>query len=116
MSEQVPPSAQPSRWSWIPPGVALTGFLVIIGGAVFGFRRQLSLEFLAAREAELRSAVDAHPAAALAIAFAVYVVVAGLSLPGATAMSVACGWLFGFWRALILVSFASTGGATIAFL
>jgi uncharacterized membrane protein YdjX (TVP38/TMEM64 family) len=42
--------------------------------------------------------------------------VTGLSLPGATAMSVAYGWLFGFWRAVVLVSFASTTGATIAFL
>jgi uncharacterized membrane protein YdjX (TVP38/TMEM64 family) len=30
-------------------------------------------------------------------------------------MSVAYGWLFGFWRALVLVSFASTAGATVAF-
>lgn len=81
-----------------------------------GFRRQLSIDALAAGETELRAAAKAHPVAALTIAFAGYVLVAGLSLPGATAMSVGCGWLFGFWRAVVLVSFASTTGATLAFL
>jgi len=74
------------------------------------------LAALADRETRLREQAEAHPAAAMAIAFVTYVVVTGLSLPGAAAMSVACGWLFGFWRALVLVSFASTTGATIAFL
>jgi uncharacterized membrane protein YdjX (TVP38/TMEM64 family) len=82
----------------------------------FRYRQELSLDALAAREASLRATADAHPAAALTIAFAAYVVVTGLSLPGAAAMSVLYGWLFGFWKALLLVSFASTAGATIAFL
>src|SRR5688572_4976568 len=77
---------------------------------------QRMLEALAERETDLRAAVERHPVASLAAAFALYVVVAGLSLPGAAAMSVLYGWLFGFWPALLLVSFASTSGATIAFL
>jgi uncharacterized membrane protein YdjX (TVP38/TMEM64 family) len=77
---------------------------------------QQIIESLAAREGELRSLVERRPATSLAVAFVLYVLVTGLSLPGAAAMSVLCGWLFGFWRALVLVSFASTTGATIAFL
>jgi uncharacterized membrane protein YdjX (TVP38/TMEM64 family) len=80
------------------------------------FREQLSIRALAARETQLRAVVDEQPVAALAVAFIVYVAVTGLSLPGAAAMTVLYGWLFGFWRALVLVSFASTAGATIAFL
>ena len=40
----------------------------------------------------------------------------GLSLPGAAIMTLAGGALFGFWYALVLVSFASSIGATLAFL
>ena len=39
-----------------------------------------------------------------------------LSLPGASMLTIAYGWFFRFWSALVLVSFASTTGATIAFL
>lgn len=81
-----------------------------------GLREQLNLQNLAAREAELRAAVDRHPVASPVIAFLAYVTLTGLSLPGASAMSVACGWLFGFWPAVVLVSLASTAGATVAFL
>ncbi|HAM75877.1 MAG TPA: TVP38/TMEM64 family protein, partial [Alcanivorax sp.] len=45
-----------------------------------------------------------------------YVAVTALSLPGAAIMTLAAGALFGFWAALLLVSFASSVGATLAFL
>ena len=50
------------------------------------------------------------------IYFAVYVAVTALSVPGAAIMTLAGGALFGFWYALLLVSFASSIGATLAFL
>ncbi len=53
----------------------------------------------------------------LALAFfAAYVAVAALSLPLAVWMTLAAGALFGFWQGLLIVSFASTIGATLAFL
>lgn len=52
---------------------------------------------------------------ALAV-FLLYIVVVALSLPGATIMTLAIGALFGFWVGTLLVSFASTIGATLAFL
>jgi len=48
--------------------------------------------------------------------FFIYIVVVALSLPGAAIMSLAIGALFGFWVGALLVSFASTIGATLAFL
>ena len=48
--------------------------------------------------------------------FIVYVAVTGLSLPGAAVLTVVAGAIFGLLPGLILVSFASTLGATLAFL
>lgn len=48
--------------------------------------------------------------------FAIYILVTGLSLPGATLLTLIGGMIFGFWMALLLVSFASTLGATLAYL
>lgn len=50
------------------------------------------------------------------IFFTAYVLVAACSLPMATPMTFAAGYLFGFWAGLLIVSFASTIGATLAFL
>jgi pyruvate/2-oxoglutarate dehydrogenase complex dihydrolipoamide dehydrogenase (E3) component/uncharacterized membrane protein YdjX (TVP38/TMEM64 family) len=78
--------------------------------------RWLSFEQLTAGIDELRSWRAANPLLAAGAFFVAYVLVTGLSLPGAAVMTLAGGALFGFWLALLLVSFASTLGATIAFL
>mgnify|MGYP002625059484 CR=1 FL=1 len=88
--------------------VAFAGYRMLAG--------RLSLEQLAAREAEFRLYQSQHPVLIYVAAFATYVAVSGLSLPGATAMTLLVGWLFGLWEGVLLVSFASTLGATIAFL
>lgn len=92
---------------------------VVVVAAVIGFvqfRESLTLQQLAAQEADLRSLQQEQALLVFGVAFLVYVTVTGLSLPGAVALTLICGWLFGFWRGLILVSFASTTGATVAFL
>jgi dihydrolipoamide dehydrogenase len=53
---------------------------------------------------------------AAAAYFILYVVVAALSLPGAAAITLIGGAVFGLWLGLLLVSFASSLGATLAFL
>jgi uncharacterized membrane protein YdjX (TVP38/TMEM64 family) len=108
---------QPANRASLWGRIALVAIVVGVAAALaYRYRSELDIHALAARETQLRAYVKANPAAALAIAFVVYVVVTGLSLPGATAMSVLYGWLFGFWPAIVLVSFASTAGATIAML
>ena len=94
----------------------LVAVVVAAGLAWYFLGDHLSRDKLAAREAEFREFQQSHPVLVYVVAFAIYVAVTGLSLPGATGMTLLLGWLFGFWRALILVSFASTAGATIAFL
>ncbi|MDA1017220.1 MAG: TVP38/TMEM64 family protein [Planctomycetota bacterium] len=80
------------------------------------YRDALTLDNLAAQEAVLRGYQQSHPVLVYGAAFVLYVVVTGLSLPGATILTLTFGWYFGFWRSVLLVSFASTAGATLAFL
>jgi len=95
--------------------------VIAVVGSVMGilysqFGSQLSLQSLAERESELRAFQSQHPVLVFGIAFLIYVTVTGMSLPGAAALTLVYGWYFGFTKALALVSFASTLGATIAFL
>jgi len=82
----------------------------------FDLTSLLSFEELRRRSDDLAALRDARPVAAALAFFVLYVVVTGLSLPGAAVMTLAGGALFGFGLALLLVSFASTIGATLAFL
>ncbi|MBM3998997.1 MAG: TVP38/TMEM64 family protein [Planctomycetes bacterium] len=84
--------------------------------ALHGLGITLDLQCLARRESDLRAFGDDHPVLVWFIAFAAYVAVTGLSLPGATPMSLLYGWHFGWLGGVVLVSFASTAGATVAFL
>lgn len=90
--------------------------LVLAGGAFWLVSDRLSLGYLADREVGLREYQLAHPIWAAIVAIAIYVLVAGLSLPGASVLTLVYGWYFGFWQGLWIVSFGSTGGATLAFL
>jgi len=94
--------------------------LLVVGVCVFflyqNFGDFLTLKSLASKETLLREYQANHPLLVYGIAFLIYVIVTGLSLPGAAILTLVFGWYFGFLRALILVSFASTSGATVAFL
>lgn len=91
--------------------------LVGAGGAMYWLLRDvLSLEYLASQESQMRVWQVDYPLITAAVALAVYVAVAGLSLPGAAVLTLVCGWYFGFWEGLLIVSFGSTGGAMVAFL
>ena len=93
--------------------------LVAAALAVFfaaGGQRYLSLDYLKAQQAALQDWRAAHPAVAAAAFFAAYVALTGLSLPGAALLTLAVGALFGLLWGTIIVSFASSIGATIAFL
>jgi pyruvate/2-oxoglutarate dehydrogenase complex dihydrolipoamide dehydrogenase (E3) component/uncharacterized membrane protein YdjX (TVP38/TMEM64 family) len=93
--------------------------LVAAAAAAFfaaGGHRYLSLDNLKAQQAALQDWRAAHPVGAAAGFFAAYVAVTGLSLPGATLLTLAAGALFGWLWGTLLVSFASSIGATVAFL
>ncbi len=95
--------------------------LVALAAAVaaffaFGLQRYLSLEFFQSQRAAIDTYYTAHPARTIAIYGAIYVAVTALSLPGAAIMTLAGGAIFGFALGLVVVSFASSAGATLAFL
>jgi len=104
------------RAAAISRGIVLAAVVAVFWYLFIAHRGELTLESLARRESEFAAFRNEHPAAAYGIAFGVYVVVTGLSLPLAAGLTPLYGWLFGFWRGTILVSFASTSGATAAFL
>ena len=106
---------KPQKGGWIK--YVIFGIVaVIVGVAYWQFGDQLSLESLAKQEKALRDYQTANPILVLGVAFLVYVGVTGLSLPGAAPLTLLYGWYFGLLQGVILVSFASTLGATIAFL
>jgi len=92
----------------------MVALAVIVGFARFG--DALSLDKLATQEMQLRDYQATHPLLVISLAFVIYVAVTGLSLPGAAVLTLVFGWYFGFWPATLLVSFASTTGATLNFL
>jgi pyruvate/2-oxoglutarate dehydrogenase complex dihydrolipoamide dehydrogenase (E3) component/uncharacterized membrane protein YdjX (TVP38/TMEM64 family) len=98
--------------------LALLLLLVLLAGAFFAFDlgRYLSLEYLKSQQVALDAYTRAHPVQATLAYFAVYVAVTGLSLPGAAVMTLAGGAIFGLAWGTVVVSFASTIGATLAFL
>jgi uncharacterized membrane protein YdjX (TVP38/TMEM64 family) len=82
----------------------------------FDLGQYLSLDQFKAQQAEIIAAKDAAPALYISGFFLLYVAVTALSLPGAAIMSLIAGALFGVVTGTILVSFASSIGATLAFL
>jgi pyruvate/2-oxoglutarate dehydrogenase complex dihydrolipoamide dehydrogenase (E3) component/uncharacterized membrane protein YdjX (TVP38/TMEM64 family) len=81
-----------------------------------GLLGELSLESLKGRQATLHAWTTANPWLAAGGFFALYVVITSLSLPGAAVLTLAAGALFGLIEGTLLASFASSIGATLAFL
>ena len=95
--------------------------LLVLIGVLFsvyqsGLLAELNLAQLKRRYAELSGWVDANLWLAAAGFFALYVLVTALSIPGAAVMTLAAGAIFGLLGGTVLVSFASTLGASLAFI
>lgn len=119
MIENMPPADDTTalgRRSWLPRVLLTVLFIAAVLVLAWLFRDKQILLALAGWEDQIRSFYREHPLVMLLAAFLLYVLVAGLSIPGALPLSLTYGWLFGFLPAAIVVSFASTSGASIAFL
>jgi uncharacterized membrane protein YdjX (TVP38/TMEM64 family) len=81
-----------------------------------GIKDYLSFDLLKDKQVELIQYAEQNSALSIFLFFALYVLVTGASLPGATILTLAGGAIFGFLKGLLIVSFASTTGATLAFL
>ncbi|MFY8126649.1 MAG: FAD-dependent oxidoreductase [Hydrogenophaga sp.] len=78
--------------------------------------RFLSFEQLKASQASFAQLHADQPLTVAVVYFLIYVAATALSFPGATIITLAGGAIFGLWQGLLIVSFASTVGAALAFL
>jgi uncharacterized membrane protein YdjX (TVP38/TMEM64 family) len=97
------------------------GLLLLLVGAVAAFflldlGQYLTLANLKARQQDLAALLEQRPLLMIGGFFLIYVAVTGLSLPGAAIMTLAAGAVFGLWQGVLIVSFASAIGASLAFL
>ncbi|WP_291081256.1 bifunctional TVP38/TMEM64 family protein/FAD-dependent oxidoreductase [Hydrogenophaga sp.] len=93
--------------------------VVLLGIAaffLFDLGRFLSLDYLKQSQANFEALYAAEPLKVSLAYFTLYVVVTALSFPGAAILTLAGGAIFGLWWGTPLVSFASSLGATLAFL
>jgi len=90
--------------------------ILVILFFVFGLNQYLTLDYFNQQKAGITEYHLNNPLPTALIYFAIYVLVTGLSLPGAALLTLVGGAIFGLWWGVLIVSFASTIGATIAFL
>lgn len=98
--------------------------LILIAFIILGFflfkkyelGQYLSLQYIQNNLDQFKGLYHDNPFQFIAIYFLIYVTSTALSLPGATILTLVGGALFGFATGLLIVSFASTIGATCAFL
>jgi uncharacterized membrane protein YdjX (TVP38/TMEM64 family) len=93
--------------------------VVVIIGLIAAFKifdlgQYLSFSYLKESRDTLVSLYEEHTALVIAAYFIIYVITTSLSLPGASPLTIVGGAVMGFWVAILVVSFASTIGATLA--
>jgi uncharacterized membrane protein YdjX (TVP38/TMEM64 family) len=87
---------------------------LIVAFKVFNLGQYLTLSYLKESLDTFNDLYEKHRVLVIAGYFIIYVLTTSLSLPGASPLGIAGGALFGFWVATLVVSFASTIGATLA--
>ncbi len=92
--------------------------IAVLVAAFFAFDLEhfFTLGYFKSQQAAINGYYTANQIPTMAIFFAAYVAVTGLSLPGAALMTLVAGAIFGLLWGTIIVSFASSLGATLAFL
>lgn len=96
--------------------IILAVIFALIGCFIyFDLSQFLSLDYFKSQQNAFSDYYQANPVYSAGIFFAIYIIVTALSFPGALILTLAGGAIFGLVQGLVLVSFASTIGATIAF-
>ena len=89
---------------------------LFVAAFAFDAPQYLTLDVLREKQAVLKAYQADHALLVMSGFFLIYVTAAAMSFPGATVLTLLGGALFGIWQGLLVVSFASTIGATLAFL
>jgi uncharacterized membrane protein YdjX (TVP38/TMEM64 family) len=87
---------------------------VIVAFKVFNLAQYLTLAYIKESQQNFLSMYAEHRAVVISGYMAVYILSAALSLPGAAVLTIAAGALFGLVTGTVIVSFASSIGATLA--
>jgi dihydrolipoamide dehydrogenase len=90
--------------------------LIVVLFNYFELSQFLTLEYLKQQQSSIDQYYSNNTGLTLIGFFLVYILVTAMSLPGAAILTLAGGAIFGLWTGLVLVSFASTIGASLAFL
>ncbi|WP_279378864.1 TVP38/TMEM64 family protein [Psychrobacter sp. JCM 18903] len=98
--------------------ILLILLILILAASFFYFdlNQLLTLDGLKGSMAQFNDYKMQSPLLIIGGFFLLYIVVTALSLPGAAILTLAAGALFGLWQGLLVASFASSIGATLAFL
>ncbi len=96
--------------------IALVLLAAIAAFFIFDLQQYVSLEFFKLKRAQVDAYYAEHPWQTAAIFLVAYIAMAALSIPGATVLTLIGGAIFGLVVGIVLVSFASAIGATLAFL
>lgn len=94
-------------------GIIFVAVILLLG---YQFSDAFTLDNVKAQQQTLQSAINENLVVSALVFFILYVLITAFSVPGATVITLLGAALFGFWLSLLLVSFASTIGATLAFL
>lgn len=89
---------------------------VLVAFFAFDLGRYLNLDYIKAQQVLFDAQYRDYPLATAGVFFLIYVVVTGASIPGAALLTLVAGALFGLLWGTLIVSFASSLGATLAFL
>jgi uncharacterized membrane protein YdjX (TVP38/TMEM64 family) len=96
--------------------IAIVVAIVILVAAfrIFNLGDYLTLSYIKESQERFTALYAEHRLTVIAVYMGIYILVTSLSLPGAAVMTLAGGALFGLWVGTLVVSFASTIGATLA--
>ncbi len=104
------------RKTILKAGLIVVVLVLVVLFFASGADQYLTVDYLKGSSQALGNLYADHKALTIGAYMAIYILVTGLSLPGAAAMTLAGGALFGLLVGTVAVSFASTIGATLAFL
>ncbi|MBS3755330.1 MAG: TVP38/TMEM64 family protein [Desulfobacterales bacterium] len=93
--------------------IGVIGAIVVLFFAL-DLQQYMNLSYIKESRENFQALLAQYPVLVTSAFFIIYIGVTALSLPGAAVMTLAGGALFGFWIGLVIVSFASTIGATLA--
>lgn len=96
--------------------LAISICLIIVLTRKFELSNCLTLDYIQEHLNGIQAFVQRSPLLSTGAFFAVYIAVTALSIPGATVMTLTAGALFGLFKGTLIVSFASSIGATLSFL